>query len=289
MRFLKNYKELQRCSEYENVVFFGKILTITHQAQYTTVRFFDGENIEKLNVYQNDFEVETNKLYKFTGSACGYTRIWFKLYALEKITPNEEQNRIFFPEIYLKVTPELQYVYLNSFGLIENNNYKSVLKVCLGLGDSKATEIDYFKYPASLNHHDNYKGGLINHVASMLNIAIKIKMEYKSTRKLTKQIDWDLVLTLIYLHDVGKPLTYSVKPSGEFKWNDNIMLDHATLGVCYVYNKCMENGISVKHPDIQILLKGIQQHMTQEYYNLLPEVQFIKHIDSIDAILASTI
>jgi 23S rRNA maturation-related 3'-5' exoribonuclease YhaM len=123
----------------------------------------------------------------------------------------------------------------------------------------------------------------------MLNVARQIHSAYETTRKNSRKINWDLVYTLIYLHDVGKPLTYSVRPDGEFKWNDNILLDHATLGVCYVYNKCVEVGVNPSHPDVQILLKGIQQHMSQEYYNLIPEVQLLKSIDSIDAILASTI
>ena len=288
MRFLQTFPELQKCCEYENVVFYGKVVNIVHNLNYSTVNFYDGKSMQRFNVYSLDFDLTDNKLYKFMGMAYGFDRIWFKLFSAELITPTDELEQIFFPENYLKITAELQYIYLNTYGLSDNNIYKRILKACLDLGTSKAIDNEIFKNPASLKYHDNYKGGLINHIASMLNVARNLKEEYSATRKTFKDINWDLVYTLIYLHDIGKPLTYTQRKDNKFNWNENIQLNHASLGVCYVYSKCIEIGIDIKHPDVQILLKGIEQHMQPEI-NSIPEIQLVKSIDSIDSILATTI
>ena len=258
MKFLQKFSELQKCTLEEQVFFYGKVLSFNRVEGRVTIRFYDGFSPQSFNVFNEDFELPCNKLYKFIGTVHGFDRNWFKLGSIEEMIPTYELEKKFFPERFYKITAELQYVYLNSYSLIDNELYRKVLTECLGLGTVKALDNEVFKNPASLKYHDNYKGGLVNHIASMLNTCRIIQSEYAIKRKnFVKEIDWSLLYTLIYLHDIGKPDTYCLTNDGGFKWNDSVALNHAVLGVCKVYEACVRIGIDPKCKDIQVLLKGI--------------------------------
>ena len=51
--------------------------------------------------------------------------------------------------------------------------------------------------PAGIKNHHAYQGGLLEHVVSLLNVADRITDLYP-------EIDRDLLLTGIFLHDIGK-------------------------------------------------------------------------------------
>lgn len=289
MKFLTKFRDLQKCQTGEVVWFYGKVLEIEKTSKYNMIIFNDGTEIQRFAVYDTDFEVPTNKLYKFTGSAHGYDKMWFKLSTTDEVIPTLELERIFFPENFMKTTPNLQYIFLNMVSEIDNVDYRKIIMDCFSFKSNFNSKDEIYRAPASLNYHDNYKGGLINHIASMLNIARVIRSEYNITRQVYREIDWDLLYALIYLHDIGKPQTYIEDKFGKFKWNNNVEIDHATLGVCMVYNKCQELNIDVRRNDIQKLLKGIQQHMVKDSVNQIAEIQLLKLIDGIDAILATLI
>ena len=77
--------------------------------------------------------------------------------------------------------------------------------------------------PAGIKNHHAYQGGLIEHVVALLNVADRITDLYP-------EIDRDLLLTGIFLHDVGKveELTYD----RAFAYSDSGQLvGHLVIGV----------------------------------------------------------
>lgn len=83
--------------------------------------------------------------------------------------------------------------------------------------------IPFFQAPASLNHHHNYAGGLLEHTVEVGEIV--------STLPLQTQIEKDLAITAAILHDIGKvkSMDSRMKRLETGKWVDHSAL---TLEIC---------------------------------------------------------
>jgi putative nucleotidyltransferase with HDIG domain len=68
--------------------------------------------------------------------------------------------------------------------------------------------------PAGLSHHHCYPGGYIEHVASTTNIALAL---CNSVEKVYHgKVNRDIVIAGILLHDIFKPVTYTVNENGSY-------------------------------------------------------------------------
>ena len=68
--------------------------------------------------------------------------------------------------------------------------------------------------PAGLSHHHCYPGGYVEHVASTANLALAL---CNSVEKVYHgKVNRDLVLAGVLLHDIFKPLTYTVNEDGSY-------------------------------------------------------------------------
>lgn len=82
--------------------------------------------------------------------------------------------------------------------------------------------------PASVYRHHSYPGGFVEHVVSAAEIALTlcdvIEKVYRG------EVDRDLVLSGVILHDIFKPLTYGAKEDGTYVITPlGERLDHLTL------------------------------------------------------------
>lgn len=82
--------------------------------------------------------------------------------------------------------------------------------------------------PAGLSHHHSYPRGFIEHVVSSANVALAL---CNSVEKVYKgKVNRDLVIAGILLHDVFKPLTYTVGENGRYCTTDLAgYMDHLSL------------------------------------------------------------
>jgi len=82
--------------------------------------------------------------------------------------------------------------------------------------------------PAGLSHHHSYSGGFIEHVSSTTDIALTI---CNVIRKVYHgNINRDLVVAGVILHDIFKPLTYVERENGTYGMAPLAeRLDHLTL------------------------------------------------------------
>ncbi|MEM1538855.1 MAG: HDIG domain-containing protein [Candidatus Bathyarchaeia archaeon] len=82
--------------------------------------------------------------------------------------------------------------------------------------------------PAGLSHHHCYPGGYIEHVVSTANIALAL---CDSVEKIYHgKVNRDLVIAGVLLHDLFKPLTYSVNNDGGYRSTSLAdYMDHLSL------------------------------------------------------------
>lgn len=146
---------------------------------------------------------------------------------------------------------------------------------------------------ASINHHDNYPGGLVNHIGGMLRIAAHIRKTYLTGRcEEVWDIDWAYVMTAIMLHDIGKLETYSLVTPYTVRFRDDCLLDHNVIGIGMLYRiherLPLEQRLAEK--EFQQLAYTIRYHDTIEklYEHKRAEDKIISYIDGLEAILASS-
>ena len=141
----------------------------------------------------------------------------------------------------------------------------------------------FCRAPAATQNHHNYLGGLIEHTHSMLNIAKAILPFYP-------QLQVDLVLAGIFLHDMGKTeeLGYDVA----FSYTDRgQMLGHITQTVLMVGEKAAALAAAGKAVDDDIL--NNLQHIILAHHGQydfgspkLPatsEAFMVSYLDNLDA------
>jgi 7,8-dihydroneopterin 2',3'-cyclic phosphate phosphodiesterase len=82
--------------------------------------------------------------------------------------------------------------------------------------------------PASVHHHHNYSGGLLEHTLSTINVAMALCDSVENIYG--GRVNRDLVISGIILHDLFKALTYDRKEDGAYR-NSPLgeRLDHLTL------------------------------------------------------------
>jgi 7,8-dihydroneopterin 2',3'-cyclic phosphate phosphodiesterase len=113
---------------------------------------------------------------------------------------------------------------------------KKLRKKVIELLENPTFEIDGKTYtglpleisPAGLYHHHCYRGGYLKHVVSSANIALAL---CNSVEKIYGgKVNRDLVIAGILLHDIFKPITYTVNKNGSYgKTSLADYMDHLSI------------------------------------------------------------
>lgn len=157
----------------------------------------------------------------------------------------------------------------------------------------KALAEEYFKdtelmrkfchAPAAVKMHHNYIGGLLEHTNSMLKVADKILPLYP-------QVQADMVLTGIFLHDLAKTeeLTYAL---GFGYSNTGQLIGHIVQGAVMLDQKAdmlLDRGIEIKREIVECLIHIILSHHGKYEFGspklpATPEALMVSYIDDLDA------
>jgi 3'-5' exoribonuclease len=143
---------------------------------------------------------------------------------------------------------------------------------------------DFCKVPAGVRNHHAYLGGLLEHVVQLLDVADRVVPLYP-------ELDRDLLLTGIFLHDVGKVRELSY--GRVFSYTDEgQLIGHLVIGVE------MLNEKAAKVPDLtgdpfpnELLLRLkhmiLSHHGTYEFGSpklpMTPEAIALHYLDNLDA------
>ena len=113
---------------------------------------------------------------------------------------------------------------------------KKLRKKVIELLENPTFEINGKKYsglplensPAGLSHHHCYPGGYLEHVVSTANLALAM---CNSVEKIYHgKVNRDLVIAGVLLHDIFKPVTYTVNENGSYSSTRLAdYLDHLSL------------------------------------------------------------
>lgn len=133
--------------------------------------------------------------------------------------------------------------------------------------------------PAAKTVHHAFLGGLLEHVLSMCSVAKLLGAHYRD-------IDMDLLLTGVILHDIGKihELTYD----RSFGYStEGQLLGHITIGLRMIDDKIRAI------PEFPERLRTLLQHMILSHHGelqfgspktpLFPEALLLHHIDNLDS------
>jgi 3'-5' exoribonuclease len=133
--------------------------------------------------------------------------------------------------------------------------------------------------PAAKNVHHAYLGGLLEHVLSMCGLARLTAAHYRD-------IDLDLLLAGVLLHDVGKVFELTYDRSFGYS-TEGQLLGHISIGVRIVGDKL--HAI----PGFPSRLRALLEHMILSHHGELeygsprvpqfPEALLLHHIDNLDS------
>jgi 3'-5' exoribonuclease len=144
--------------------------------------------------------------------------------------------------------------------------------------------------PAGVKHHHAYAGGLLDHVVSLLRLADRVAPLYPD-------IDRDLLLVGVLLHDIGK--TVELESEKGFSYTDaGQLLGHVLLGLEIVERAIRDVEARTGRPfDAETAMRV--KHMIASHHGQyefgspkLPmtlEAIALHHLDHLDAKLAATV
>lgn len=137
----------------------------------------------------------------------------------------------------------------------------------------------YKMAPAAKSIHHAYRGGLIEHVLSLCNLARLTAGHYKN-------IDLELLLTGVILHDIGKVEELSYARGFSYS-ADGQLLGHIIQGLRIVHGKF------AKLPDFPPKLRTLVEHMIVSHHGelefgspkvpIFAEALLLHHLDNLDS------
>ena len=299
---LQRYKDIQRCEEFERIKFYGKLLNIVKLDESYIFKIYDGSAPASFRVYTDQDLLacyQNYELYLFEGYVGMGKRKYFKMERASLVPYSKELERTYYPERFKVLSDEMKNVYFLHLNKIKDDGIRYLVGLCLGVpvkglsnspGLQRVQDI-YISSFASIARHDSYQGGLVAHISGMLLQVEALEKVFGDSSVYQPEqmsgINWDILRAIVYLHDCGKPATYQKLQNGRVSWKDEMKLDHATMGVCYVYNRWVSCKDKVSEETAQKILYGIANHMNDKATGLL-ELEIFRNLDKVDAICADT-
>ena len=163
-----------------------------------------------------------------------------------------------------------------------SNPYLRALSECFLMDEAFVR--DFCQVPAGVRNHHAYIGGLLEHVVTLLDAADRIVPVYPD-------LDRDLLLSGVFLHDIGKVRELSYKRV--FSYTDEGQLcGHIMIGVEMLNEKAAQVAQLMGEPfptELLLRLKHmiLAHHGTYEFGSprlpMTPEAIALHHLDNLDA------
>jgi len=152
--------------------------------------------------------------------------------------------------------------------------------------------VDRFKQsPAAVALHHAFVGGLLEHTLSLLDLATRIFGKKEASDSLYPKLSRDLILTGIFLHDIGKSWELGFDTS--FKYTDGgQLIGHIVQAAVWIDRKCAEVEEETGQPFPEALQNALTHivlahHGTYEFGSpklpATPEAIAVHHLDNLDA------
>jgi 3'-5' exoribonuclease len=226
------------------------------------------------SVETGDFVQAKGKVQKFQGA------LQLILSGLERVAPEKVELADFLP--HTKHDVAKLYERLRTILMKLGNPHLRGLIECF-LMDQDFVQA-FCKAPAGIRNHHAYLGGLLEHVVTLLDAADRIAPLYP-------EVDRDLLLTGIFLHDLGKirELTYE----RSFGYSDEGQLvGHLVIGIEMLNDKVRQVNDLMGEPfpaELLLRLKHLilSHHGSYEFGSpklpMTPEAIALHQLDNFDA------
>lgn len=135
------------------------------------------------------------------------------------------------------------------------------------------------EHPAAKSMHHAYRGGLLEHVVSMLELAIKVCEHYTD-------LDRDLVLVGVLFHDLGKLRELGAMPVNDYTLEGRL-IGHIVIGRDLLRDQCA--AIEGFPEDLQLLLEHmVLSHQGKKEFSspvepMTPEALVLHFVDDLDS------
>jgi 3'-5' exoribonuclease len=156
-------------------------------------------------------------------------------------------------------------------------------KLLVSIIEDPAIAVRLKRAPAAMMMHHAYIGGLIEHVVSLIGLAKAVSNHYA-------ELDGDLLLTGVVLHDIGK--IHELRYTRRIDYSDHgRLLGHITIGVSMVRDKI--KAIEGFPAPLAVLVEHLilSHHGSLEFGSptvpQVPEAVALNFIDDIDSKMAS--
>lgn len=197
-----------------------KFLLLTLSDKTGAVRAIDWFNAE-----ENDSKLEQGTVVKVTGKVVLYD---------DRLQLNLDTNGVqiveagkYDPERFLAVTtrniPQMYDELLSTINGMNSEDLKALL-LEIFQNDRKFVE-KLIVSPAAVKVHHAYKGGLLEHTMSVVELCKFYAGKYNDS------IDSELLIAGALLHDVGKVYEYAITPSGIDRTNEGELVGHIAIGI----------------------------------------------------------
>lgn len=158
--------------------------------------------------------------------------------------------------------------------MIADPIYRQIVDACFAW-----TQEDFYKYPAATKNHHEFVGGLATHVYGMLLVAVELC-------KIYPQLNRDLLLSGILIHDMGKIEEYSAPVLSEYTIAGKL-IGHISLMQAKLYELAQKAGIADTEQVLLLRHLILSHHGQYEFGSpvlpLVKEAEILNFIDNIDA------
>jgi 3'-5' exoribonuclease len=135
------------------------------------------------------------------------------------------------------------------------------------------------EHPAAKAMHHAYRGGLLEHVVSMAELADRVCAHYRD-------VDSDLVILGVLFHDLGKLRELGAMPANDYTLEGRLV-GHVVIGRDLLRERCA--AIAGFPPDLQLLLEHLvlshqgKKEFASPVEPMTPEALVLHFIDDLDS------
>lgn len=162
--------------------------------------------------------------------------------------------------------------------VLDGNVRRPVLRR-LGEETLSAHEAELREHPAAKSMHHAYRGGLLEHVVSMAELAVRICEHYPD-------VDRDLVLLGVLFHDLGKLRELGAMPANDYTLEGRL-IGHVVIGRDLLRDRCA--AIPGFPDDLRLLLEHLvlshqgKKEFASPVEPMTPEALVLHFVDDLDS------
>lgn len=212
---------------------------------YLRLKLMDRTGSIEAKVWDNAEDIaetlKTNEVVRVRGRSEIYSdKVQLNIQSIERVPENRYRLGDFLPRSRREAKEMLQEFRALVDGM-KNEHLRGLINAFL---DDPELAFSFQRAPAALYIHHAWLGGLLEHVLSLSRLVTTIAPLYP-------QVDWELVLTGAFLHDLGKVQELSYH--GPFAYTDEgQLIGHLTMGVLMVHDKIREIPAFPKDLELQV-------------------------------------